>query len=212
MHLLHGMAALAAEEQGIVEQSRSDEEILPLSEGLQDNGAVQEPPPAVESGIKCHGCCSCRQEAETKVDILDREALKRNLQPGCTLDPFDEVTRLLWIQKDKACSTALAEWDRKTELFTARVDRRDKYIADFKNEIYQLIGFFSAFQGLVLTAVTQLTQSTTSNHCGKVWSPVVLSGLAWIVAVVGVWQKFYSIEVIEADNRSEKFSRRVRNL
>ena len=74
-----------------------------------------------------------------------------------------------------------------------------------------MIGFFSAFQGLVLTAVTQLTQ-TSPNHCGKVWSPVVLSGLAWIVAVVGVGQKFYSIELTEADKRGEKVSQRVYNL
>jgi hypothetical protein len=113
----------------------------------------------------------------------------------------------LWIKEDKVCKTALKEWDRKTELLAARVDRREKYIADLKNEIYQLIGFFSAFQGLVLTAVTQLTQ-TSSNHCGKVWSPVVLSGLAWIVAVVGVGQKFYNINQIHFDNRSEGFSRR----
>jgi hypothetical protein len=196
------MAAPASKEEETAKQNSGDEEIAetipPLSAEAKGNGAVPEPQPAIESGIKCQEC---------RVAILDREVLKQNLQKGCTLDAYDEVTRLLWIKEDKVCSTALAEWDRKTELLAARVDRREKYIADFKNEIYQLIGFFSAFQGLVLTAVTQLTQ-TSSNHCGKVWSPVVLSGLAWIVAVVGVGQKFYNINLIQVDNKSEGFSRR----
>lgn len=200
------MATPASKEEEIAEQNGGDVELgeitTPLSAEANQNGAVQEPQPAIESGIKCEEC---------RVHILDREVLKRNLKKDCTLDPYDEVTRLLWIKEDKVCSTALEEWDRKTELFATRVDRRDKYIADLKNEIYQLIGFFSAFQGLVLTAVTQLTQ-TSSNHCGKVWSPVVLSGLAWIVAVVGVGQKFYSINRIQIDNKSEAITRRVNNF
>lgn len=200
------MAAPALKEEEIAEQNGGDEELVeittPLSAEANHNGAVQEPQPANESGSKSQEC---------RVDILDRGVLLQKLEKGCTLEAYDEVTRLLWIKEDKVCKTALKEWDRKTELLAARVDRRDKYIADLKNEIYQLIGFFSAFQGLVLTAVTQLTQ-TSSNHCGKVWSPVVLSGLAWIVAVVGVVQKFYSINPIQSDNRSEGRSRRVCNL
>ena len=200
------MAAPALKEEEIARQNGGEVELGETTTALRaeanQNGAVQESQPAIESEIKSEEC---------RVDILDRKKLLDKLEEGCTLDPYDEVTRLLWIKKDKVCKTALKEWDRKTELLAARVDRREKYIADLKNEIYQLIGFFSAFQGLVLTAVTQLTQ-TNSNHCGKVWSPVVLSGLAWIVAAVGVGQKFYSINRIQIDNRSEGRSRRVCNL
>ena len=194
--MLHGMAL---KEEETAKQNGVDEEIAPSSAEAKEIAAVQESQPATEPGIKCQEC---------RVNILDREVLEQELQEGCTLDAYDEVMRLLWIQKDKVCSTALAEWDRKTEKLAVNEDRSKKYVADFKNEIYQLIGFFSAFQGLVLTAVTQLTQ-TSPNHCGKVWSPVVLSGLAWIVAVVGVGQKFYSIELTEVDKRSEKVSQRV---
>ena len=205
VRLLHGMAAPALKEEETAKQSGGDEEITEtntsLSAEAEENAAVQESQPAIEPGIRSQEC---------RVNILDSFILKREPKEG-TVDAYDEVTRLLWIQQDKFYSTALAEWDRKTELLAARVDRREKYIADFKNEIYQLIGFFSAFKGLVLTAVTQLTQ-TSPNHCGKVWSPVVLSALAWIVAVVGVGQKFYSIELTEVDKRGEKISQRVYNL
>ena len=117
--MLHGMAAPALKVEETAKQSGGDEEITetntPLSAEAKENAAVQESQPAIEPGIKSEEC---------RVNISDREVLKGKLKEGCTLDAYDEVTRLLWIQQDKFCSTALAEWDRKTELLAARVDRR----------------------------------------------------------------------------------------
>ena len=62
-------------------------------------------------------------------------------------------------------------------------------VAEFKNEVYQLIGFFSVFQGVLLTAVAQASQL----HCPTRWIPISLSILASVVTIAGVIQKFNQI-------------------
>ena len=199
------MAASVLREDASARQSSGGEEftetITPLNAEANANGAVQEPQSAIESGTKCQEC---------RVAILDREALEPGLD-GVGLEEYIRIKNLLWIQKDEVCRTALAEWDREALMIRERSNHYGRLIADLKNEIYQLIGFFIAFQGLVLTAVTQLTQ-TSPNHCGKVWSPVVLSGLAWIVAVVGVWRKFHDIKQYKTDISKESKYWKVCNL
>ena len=49
---------------------------------------------------------------------------------------------------------ALEEWEKKDELFAQRVDRNRKQSLSVKNEIYQLIGFYSVLKGVLLTAVS----------------------------------------------------------
>lgn len=125
------------------------------------------------------------------------------------LQPYREVKNLLWIKRNTVYSVALEEWDRKVKLLSDRVDKKEKRGGHLKNEIYQLVGFFSVFQGVVLTAVTQLTQSGDELHnCKRVWSPVLLTALAWVVAIVGVWQKLSRIQVIDDERNEEDQARR----
>ncbi|KAG0565334.1 hypothetical protein M758_8G178000 [Ceratodon purpureus] len=125
------------------------------------------------------------------------------------LQPYYEVKSLLWIKRNTVYSVALEEWDRKVKLLSDRVDKKEKRSGDLKNEIYQLVGFFSVFQGVVLTAVTQLTQSGNEYHnCKKVWSPVILTALAWAVALVGVFMKLSRIQVIDDLRNDEDLARR----
>jgi heme exporter protein D len=42
-----------------------------------------------------------------------------------------------------------------------------------------------------------------------VWSPVLLTALAWVVAIVGVWQKLSRIQVIDDERAEEDQARRV---
>jgi hypothetical protein len=124
--------------------------------------------------------------------------------------PYYEVKSLLWIKRNTVFSTALEDWDRKVKLLSDWVDKKEKRSSDLKDEIYRLAGVFSVFQGVVLTAVTQLTNSGDKDqNCQRVWSPVILSALVWVVAIVGVWQKLARIQVIDAECAEVDQARRV---
>ena len=144
-------------------------------------------------------------------DIEANENIDPNRRDDA-LQPYYEVKSLLWIKQNTIYAVALEEWDRKVRLLSDRVDKKEKRGADLKNEIYQLVGFFSVFQGVVLTAVTQLTQSgQITQNCERVWSPVVLTLLAWVCTIIAVWQKFRRIQVIDDERIEEDTARRVRN-
>ena len=123
---------------------------------------------------------------------------------------FKRIANLLLIKQNTVYSVALDDWQQTAKLLSERVDRMEKRSGDLKNEIYQLVGFFSVFQGVVLTAVTQLAQSSDEYHnCKKVWSPVILTALAWVVATVGVWQKMSRIQMLDDQCKDEDETRRV---
>jgi hypothetical protein len=69
-----------------------------------------------------------------------------------------------------------------------RIEKKSTRSINAKNELYQLIGFYSVSQGAVLTAVAQtsLIQSQQS------WGPVSLSLLASIATIVSVYIKLKS--------------------
>ena len=48
---------------------------------------------------------------------------------------------------------ALKDWERKEQLLTAKIERKKKRSSNLGNDMYQLIGFFCVFQGVVLTVV-----------------------------------------------------------
>jgi hypothetical protein len=124
--------------------------------------------------------------------------------------PYYEVKSLLWIKRNTVFSTALEDWDRKVKLLSDWVDKKEKRSSDLKDEISRLAGVFLVFQGVVLTAVTQLTNSGDKDqNCQRVWSPVILSALVWVVAIVGVWQKLARIQVIDAECAEVDQARRV---
>jgi len=107
---------------------------------------------------------------------------------------YEEIKNLLWIENSPVHKRALEEWERKTNLFTARVvERQKQQSGDLRNEIYNLVGFFSVFQGVLLTATSQ----SNLLHCNNAWSPISLSTLASVVTIAGVWQKFRVIEDLE---------------
>ena len=118
----------------------------------------------------------------------------RELEAGGE-DPIDRVENLLWIKENTFYKGALDDWKEQSNLQGAKIGESQRREGKLVNEIYNLIGFFSVFQGVILTAVTQVTQTTQSSPtprplCGKVWFPAVLSGLAAIAAVSGIGLKF----------------------
>ncbi len=100
---------------------------------------------------------------------------------------------------------ALEEWQSSAEVFGKRVDKRQKEVRNIVNEIYQVVGFYSAFQGLLLTAVAQ----SNLLHCNNLGFPLALSALATFVALVGIGQKSWNILQFNRLIRSEDPTRRV---
>jgi hypothetical protein len=119
-----------------------------------------------------------------------------------------EIDNVIWIKKSRRHRVALEEWEKKDELFAQRVDRKRKQSLSVKNEIYQLIGFYSVFQGVLLTAVSQ----SNLLHCNNWWTAFFLSAFASIVCIAGVIQKFHTILGWEKTIRSEDNARKVTSL
>lgn len=100
---------------------------------------------------------------------------------------------------------ALEHWEAKDKLFASRVEKKTKQSMSVRNEIYQLIGFYSVFQGVLLTAVAQ----SNLLHCNNWWSAFTLSALASFVTVFGVKQKFDTIWALEKTIATEDITRKV---
>lgn len=133
-----------------------------------------------------------------------------------SVSAFQRVQNRLWIKQNTVYNEVLEDGERSLKIITERVDRREKRVEDLTNQVFNLVGFFSVFQGVILTAVTQLSTSVTTQLggssrplCGKVWFPVVLSALAAVVTVVSVLLKFKHLYALDESIHEEKFYQRV---
>lgn len=118
---------------------------------------------------------------------------------------FTEIRNLLYIESSPVHKKALEEYQRKEKLFTSRVERKTKKVGSLKNEVYQMLGFFSVFQGVVLTAVAQ----SNLLHCNNKWSPIVLSVLASVLTIAAVTQKLSQVSSLQKTINSEERSLKV---
>ncbi len=103
------------------------------------------------------------------------------------------------------CKVALEEWQNTAELFVKRVDKKNKEVRSIRNEIYQVVGFYSAFQGLIITAVAQ----SNLLQCHNVGFPLALSSFATAAAVIGMGQKNAAIRELKMTIKSETPTRKV---
>ncbi|KAH8944367.1 hypothetical protein BDL97_13G106300 [Sphagnum fallax] len=78
--------------------------------------------------------------------------------------------------------------------------KREEKMRSVKNEIYQVVGFFSAFQGLLITAAAQ----SNLLHCNNLGFILALSAFATVVAVFGIWQKITAIEELRFNTNDIK--------
>ena len=151
------------------------------------------------------------------------EQLER--EEGCqelrTISAFKRVRNRLWIKQNTLYNEFLQDGEQNLKLLTERVDRREKRVEDLTNQVFNLVGFFSVFQGVILTAVTQLSTSVTTQLgaqrqarplCGKVWVPVILSALAAGVTVVSVLLKFKHLYTLDESISEEKYYQKVRGF
>jgi hypothetical protein len=103
--------------------------------------------------------------------------------------------------------TGINLWIVANEEFTNRLKRAEssfykgeEEIRSVKNEIYQVVGFFSAFQGLLITAAAQ----SILLRCNNVGFMLALSAYATAVAVFGIWQKITAMEELRLANNRNK--------
>jgi hypothetical protein len=87
--------------------------------------------------------------------------------------------------KENLCRVALEDCQSSAELTGKRVEKREKEIRSTRNEIYQVVGFYSAFQGLLLTAVAQ----SNLLHWNNGGYPLALSAFAAGTVAIGAVQK-----------------------
>jgi hypothetical protein len=128
-----------------------------------------------------------------KVNDVDREI--RNLLG------FRDVV----VNHKTLCKVALEEWQNNAVLFGNRVDKRKKESRNIRNEVYQVVGFFSAFQGLLLTAVAQSNLLHKNNRA----FPLALSAFATVLTVLGVGQKNRQIKELGKTIKDEDPTRKV---
>jgi hypothetical protein len=103
--------------------------------------------------------------------------------------------------------TKINLWKAQFESFSENRTNRhnaiykmEEEIRSIKNEIYQVVGFFSAFQGLLITAAAQ----SSLLRCNNVGFILALSAFATAVAVFGISQKMTAMEELLSANIGEK--------
>lgn len=100
---------------------------------------------------------------------------------------------------------ALKETKESVETLEAKVEKRRKQTDGLLFEVYQLVGIFSVFEGVVYTAVLQSNKYT----CKHVWSPISLCLLVFIAICIVANQKFSGIKALEATTQRDEKDRKV---
>ncbi len=116
-----------------------------------------------------------------------------------------ELQTLLDIENDPVLKLQLRSWEEQAASISRRIERKENRTYVVKNEIYQVLGFYIVFQGVVLTAVAQ----ASALKCSQWWSPFTLSLIASIVTIVGVYQKLQVLHDVEENLREERYSFQV---
>ncbi|KAG0608308.1 hypothetical protein M758_8G095600 [Ceratodon purpureus] len=135
---------------------------------------------------------------------------------------YREIAILEEINQDKNSlyKRALEDWQHKQKDFAIKVSRRENKSVDLTTQIFNIIGWYAVFQGVVLTAVSQLSQSNqvgTLPMCKKIWFPITLTGFATLVTTGGILYKFRGLQELQVTILAEKqarieLERRVNNL
>jgi hypothetical protein len=122
----------------------------------------------------------------------------------------DEVKadRLYEIAKCEKLNLLLKDWEKQFKVARERLETKTTRTNSAKNDLYQWIGFFSVFQGVVLTAVAQ----SSTLGCQQSWAPASLSLIASVVTIVSVHFKLKSYRALEANLENETHDSKVRTF
>lgn len=107
---------------------------------------------------------------------------------------------LVEIDDDDKLRLSLNEWENNFKKAVSRVEVKRERSLNVKNELYQLIEFYSVIQGVVLGAAAQASTLT----CNTAWGPALLSFLASCATVVSVHNKFKDYIILKHELKKEE--------
>lgn len=119
---------------------------------------------------------------------------------------LDHTNNPVTSEEDKKKQFAFQAWREDFKNTEDEIESKKNDMRDSWTEIYQLIGFFSVFQGVLFQGVTQLT-SQLSCRFYKV--PITLSVLASVATCVGVHVKLAKVREYQKDFFRRKLRSKV---
>ncbi|KAH8938060.1 hypothetical protein BDL97_16G062200 [Sphagnum fallax] len=117
----------------------------------------------------------------------------------------EKADRLYEIAKCEKLSLLLKDWEKQFKVARERLETKTTRTNSAKNDLYQWIGFFSVFQGVVLTAVAQ----SSTLGCQQSWAPASLSLIASVVTIVSVHFKLKSYRALEVNLADETYDSKI---
>lgn len=117
----------------------------------------------------------------------------------------EKADRLYEIAKCEKLSLLLKDWEKQFKVARERIETKTTRTNSAKNDLYQWIGFFSVFQGVVLTAVAQ----SSTLGCQQSWAPASLSLIASVVTIVSVHFKLKSYRALELNLAKETYDSKI---
>jgi len=146
-----------------------------------------------------------QQEVDSKIVSTDSGVVVSSDHIQMQQASKAELNALLEIENDDFLRLQLKNWEEQAASIAKKIERKETRTFVVKNELYQLVGFYIVFQGVVLTAVAQAGALT----CEQWWSPFTLSLIASIVTIVGVYQKLDAFRDVKDNLKEEKYSFQV---
>jgi len=153
------------------------------------NSSERDGPPRTAVGEELNASEAPTEADDTSDVVLGRTKIEKRLRTLAKVKGLEPTKGILWRLAYEHYSENLTQLENL-------IVRKKEEMRSIKNEIYQVIGFFSAFQGLLVTAAAQ----SNLLRCNNVGFILALSAFAMAVAVFGIWQKITAIEELRFGN------------
>lgn len=94
---------------------------------------------------------------------------------------------LRMIDEDPEKKLLLQNWERERSDLNKKIKSKSTDVITVKADLYQFIGLYSVFQGVILTAVAE----SNALSCNISWAPGLLSLFASVVTLASVYSKLH---------------------
>jgi hypothetical protein len=160
-----------------------------VGEALNAHQGSEEP----DSGSESQNLNYTSDEQEVQAGERKLNPVERRIRTLAQVQGLEPTQINLW-------KAAFKEFRETATRFENQSYKREEEMRSVKNEIYQVVGFFSAFQGLLITAAAQ----SNLLRCNNVGFILALSAFATAVAVFGIGQKIKAMEDLRFDTKRIK--------